>query len=64
MATNTRVAGIDESDSISASSGPVGEKKAEMPQDMEAAVPAEPAPSYSQEDGVEINYKTLEWWYV
>ncbi|KAK6223337.1 hypothetical protein LQW54_000454 [Pestalotiopsis sp. IQ-011] len=62
MATNTRVAGIDESDSISASSGPVGEKKAEMPQDMEAAVPAEPAPSYSQEDGVEINYKTLEWW--
>lgn len=61
MATNTHAPDV-ESDSISAVSRGVGEKKVDGLNDTEAAAPSEPAPSYSQEDGVEIDYKTLEWW--
>jgi hypothetical protein len=63
MASNNRPADL-ETDAISASSGAAAEKKVEMPNDEETAPSREPAPSYSQEDGVEIDYKTLEWWYV
>lgn len=62
MAANNQVSGV-ETDRISATS-PVVEKKADGQHDAELAAPSEAAPSYSQEDGVEINYKTLEWWYV
>lgn len=62
MAGNPQVPGA-EADVISATS-PIARKKTDGQHDAEAAAPSETAPSYSQEDGVEINYKTLEWWCV
>ncbi|KAK6063409.1 transmembrane amino acid transporter [Seiridium cupressi] len=61
MATTNPVSG-SEADAISAASKTPTEKKADGQPEVEAGLHHEPAPSYSQEDGVEINYKTLEWW--
>ncbi|KAI1843553.1 hypothetical protein JX266_010186 [Neoarthrinium moseri] len=54
----------DETDSATAAPWPTTaiDKKEDGPVDAEGNPGNEAAPSYSQEDGEDINYKTLEWW--